>query len=430
MLWLINLGSAWWTVIAEMAPYLLFGFLMAGLLSVFISPEWIERHLGGRGLLPIIKAAAFGVPLPLCSCGVIPVTASIRGHGASRGATVGFLLSTPQTGVDSILATYALLGPVFAIYRPVVAFLTGIAGGFVASIVGEKEDELPGHAAKAACTDASCAKQPQSPAILRALRYGFITLPADLAKALLFGVLIAGLMSVFLSEDLLAPYLGGGIAAMFIMIAVGIPIYVCSTASIPIALGFMHLGVSPGAALAFLISGPATNAASIAVVWKILGRRTAIIYLLTVAIGALAAGLSLDALYAFLPAAHLELSQHMHHHGLGWLNHLSAVVLLLLLTANLLKPALRVRLGAVTQSEGKPSMQKTVTLKIDGMSCSHCVNTVARTLRGVAGVEEAQVDLSNGQALVSGNDFDNDALTQAVRDLGYEVFLAGEHSGG
>ena len=135
MSWLIDPLWASWSVLAQMAPYLLFGFFTAGMLSVLISPEWVERHLGGRGWLPIIKAAALGVPLPLCSCGVIPVTASIRNHGASRGATVAFLLSTPQTGVDSIFATYALLGPVYAIYRPVVALITGVIGGVVADMV-------------------------------------------------------------------------------------------------------------------------------------------------------------------------------------------------------------------------------------------------------------------------------------------------------
>ncbi len=421
-----NLLSAWWIVLAEMAPYLLFGFLVAGFLSVLISPEWVERHLGGRGIKAVAKAAAFGVPLPLCSCGVIPVAASIRKHGASRGATVAFLLSTPQTGVDSIFATYALLGPVFALYRPIVAFVTGIFGGMAASLFEREADSGSEHE-KDTCTEACCTKQPQSNAVFRALHYGFVTLPADLVKALLLGIIIAGVLSVFLSEDLLAPYLGGGIGAMFVMIAIGIPVYVCSTASIPIALGFMHLGISPGAALAFLISGPATNAATIAVVWKVLGRRIAIIYLLTVALGALAAGLSLDLLYNVLPSARLELTQHIHQHSVGWLSHVSAVALLLVLANCLLRGRPAAVAGEAAETTREGSMHTSVTLQVKGMSCSHCANAVASTLGAIAGVKEARVDLATGQALISGEDVDIGALTQAVKDLGYDASPAGEH---
>lgn len=424
----IALISACWLVLGQMAPYLLFGFLVAGLFSVLITPEWVERHLGGHGLGPVFKSSLFGVPLPLCSCGVIPVMASIRRHGAGRGATVGFLLSTPQTGVDSIFATYALLGPVMAVYRPVVALVTGILGGLASQFFDPETRAADGGPSGAPACTASCCNEGDGPrrgAAVRALAYGFVTLPRDIAKPLLVGILIAGAMSVFIQENYLSAFLGGGLMAMLVMMAVGIPIYVCSTASIPIALGFMHMGASPGAALVFLISGPATNAAALSVVWKLLGRRTAIIYLLSAALGALLAGISLDLLYNYLPPALSSMSHHEGGHAPGALGNASAVALLIILLASLVQKRAAVVTDAVSAAGAEtPSAERRVTIRIAGMTCSHCVNTIARTLRQAAGVREATVDLGVGQAVVTGESFDVQALLQVIRELGYDASLA------
>jgi len=357
MQYALEFVAACWGILTQMAPYLLFGFLMAGVLSVVISPSRIERHLGGRGLGPVLKSALFGVPLPLCSCSVIPVTASLRRHGAGRGATTAFLLSTPSTCVDSILATYALLGPVFTIIRPIAAFVMGVVGGGLVSAV-----EGNGHAEEDAsepptCHETCCsAEGRKQPAILRALRYGFDTLPGDIAKALLIGVAIAGVLGAAIEENALGAYLGGGVVSMLVMMAVGIPIYVCSTASIPIALGFMHVGVSPGAALVFLIAGPATNAATVAVVWQLLGKRTAVVYFLTVALGALGFGLALDLIYTHVAIQGVAL--HAAHETTGWLGHVLAAVLLGVLARSLVIARLRSRAGAVKHNHASPSPAK------------------------------------------------------------------------
>jgi uncharacterized membrane protein YraQ (UPF0718 family) len=295
---LIDIALGSWQVLGEMAPYLLLGFIIAGVLHVLVSPAWVQRHLGGRGIMPVIKATLFGVPLPLCSCGVIPVTAGMYRQGASRGATTAFLLATPQTGVDSIAATYALMGPVFGIVRPLVALITGILGGAI--IDKTVHDDAPAESPDVATTCNTCDDdhddQPKGSAQLRALRYGLVTLPGDIATALIIGVIVAGVIGAVVQQGALTPYLGGGIVAMLIMMIIGLPIYVCSTASIPLAVAFMHLGASPGAALMFLITGPATNAATMSVTWKLLGRKTTVIYLLVVAASALAGGYMLDAI--------------------------------------------------------------------------------------------------------------------------------------
>jgi len=280
-----------WATMAEMSPFLLFGFFVAGMLSVLVSQSFVERHLGGRGPWPLIKASVFGVPLPLCSCGVIPVSMSLHKHGAGKGSTISFLLSTPQTGVDSIFVTLSLLGPVFAIFRPIAAFLTGIIGG---GLVDVFEPRAAQQQAPDKCTDQCCSDDPKSGKLQRALKYGFITLPRDIGKAMLVGLVIAAIISVLVPADFFADHLGTGIFGMIVMMFLGIPVYVCATASVPVAAALILKGLTPGAALVFLMTGPATNAASFVTIWKALGRRTAIIYLATVAACALAAGILLD----------------------------------------------------------------------------------------------------------------------------------------
>ncbi len=284
--------KGFWGTLADMSPYLLFGFFVAGVLSVFISAEFIERHLGGSGIWPLLKASAFGVPLPLCSCGVIPVTMSLRKHGASKGACVAFLLSTPQTGADSILVTLSLLGPVYAIFRPLAALITGLIGGGLVTMLDHEPPQS--NVSQPEDTDACCAGKKQKPKIVRVLRHGFITLPGDIGKAMLVGLVVAAIISTVVPEDFFAPFLGGGILAMVVMMALGIPVYVCATASVPVAVALLAKGVSPGAVMVFLMTGPATNAAALATIWANLGRRTAITYIATVAACSIAAGLLLD----------------------------------------------------------------------------------------------------------------------------------------
>jgi uncharacterized membrane protein YraQ (UPF0718 family) len=381
LLWQMAVG--FWATVAAMSPYLLFGFFVAGLLSVLISPQMVERHLGGRGLLPVLKASLFGVPLPLCSCGVIPVSMSLHKHGASKGATISFLLSTPQTGVDSILVTYSLLGPVFAIFRPLVAFATGLLGGALVNLFGREPaqnavgadprvrpnesgqpqgvaptnpqschpgprsgtaimssrtplrdrnvvtpDSDPGPQSGSSTPCPHCHPPKPQNKFLKALKYGFVTLPRDIGKPLLLGLAVAAVISALVPEHFFAERLGRGLPAMLVMMALGIPIYVCASASVPVAAAMILKGLSPGAALVFLMTGPATNAAGLTTIWNTLGRRTALLYLLAVAGCALAAGLLLDSL---IYTVSIKTLAPLHSMGPSLLQHLSAVALLALL---------------------------------------------------------------------------------------------------
>jgi uncharacterized membrane protein YraQ (UPF0718 family) len=329
---LLTGARAFFGTLTEMAPYLLFGFAAAGLISVFISPGQVRRHLGGHSLWPVLKAALFGVPLPLCSCSVIPVTVSLLKHGASRGAATAFLLSTPQTGVDSIIVTYGMLGPVFGIVRPLAAFIAGVLGGSAVALVEGKD----GAGTDQACTDECCAHDGGN-RLTRAVRFAFITLPRDLAQPLLIGLLIAGVIAAVTPDDYFAGALGTGIVPMLVMLAVGIPMYVCSTASVPIAVALMAKGLSPGAALVFLIAGSGTNAAGVAAVWKIMGARATLIYLASVAVTALLSGGVLNLVVGMLQTRGYA-GVHCAWETPGWLEIGATIALCAVLGYALLRP--------------------------------------------------------------------------------------------
>jgi len=421
-----------WAVTAEMAPYLLLGFLIAGMLWKFLRPAWVERHLAGRGLWPSVKATLFGVPLPLCSCGVIPVSASLRQHGAGKGATAAFLMATPQTGVDSFFATYALLGPVFAIVRPVAALLTGFFGGAVVELFtrdderGVTTNQTSDHNDNAQdenegddCCEADREADGDQPRTwLASMRYGLVTLPGDIAVSLLVGIVIAGAITALVGQNILEPYVGNTFVSMALMLVIGIPLYVCSTGSIPLALAFIHMGVTPGAALVFLVAGPATNTATIAVTWKVLGRRATFIYLAVIFLAALLSGLAIDGL-AQVMDLYIPDMQHVHEHGgLNWLQHGSAALLL-----GLLGWSIRQRFAGGREQDTAPEAptMPTAKLHITGMQCSHCADAAQRALAEVSGVENARVELESETATVRGNSFDRDALVRAVDELGYKV---------
>ncbi len=323
---LVDIPINFWQVLGEMAPYLLFGFFVAGILSVVLSADTIEKHLGGRGIWPILKASALGVPLPICSCGVIPVSAAIRRHGAGKGPTTAFLISTPQTGVDSILVTYSLLGPVFAIYRPIAALISGLIGGMAVSAFDPEDNQAD--PPKEACTEACCTGVDTHGRLYRALAYGFGTIPRDIAGALLVGLLIAALASALVPADFFTKHMSGGVVQILLLMLLGIPIYMCATASIPIAAGLIMAGVSPGAAFALLVTGPATNAATISTVWKVLGRRTCLIYVGTMVMAAFFGGLLLNQLVTTK-----QVTDAMHHDWMPtWVKTVAAIALLGVLT--------------------------------------------------------------------------------------------------
>ncbi|MGC8847185.1 MAG: SO_0444 family Cu/Zn efflux transporter, partial [Candidatus Hydrogenedens sp.] len=396
-------------IISEMAPYLLFGFLVAGVLSQIIPTSWVQQHLAGRGYSPIIKSAMIGIPLPLCSCGVIPVMASLRKQGANIPAMLSFILSTPQTGVDSILATYALLGLPMAIYRPFIALITALLGGSIYYWTSKKEIEQ--ETEKLEMEKETIRKDTYIKykaniihILSESIHYGFITLPHEISRTLLFGIFIAGIITTFIPPGIITNFLNIGVLQIFIAILVGIPIYVCATASIPVALSLIYLGASPGSALAFLIAGPATNIATISVVKQFLGNKAVVIYILTMVFSALFFGITFDYLvdlFPFFNISHIQHIQHsseIFHHPLK-ISSLILFVLILILSLLNIDPWVYIKKATKENSQTNGYIK----VKINGMTCNHCVQRISTLIKNISNVVDINISLEDKTAIIYGN---------------------------
>jgi len=300
-----------WKLLLESAPYVLFGLIVSGLLRVSLSPGSVAAHLGKGRFLSVFKAALLGIPIPLCSCGVLPAAASLKKQGANSGATTAFLISTPESGADSIAVTYALMDPIMTLARPTTAFATAVAAGLAENLLNTKEDRVVPDPDLSCPVDACCDGKDCRPdrhrhhhtfgeKVTAGLRYALGEVWQDMAGWFLVGLLLAGLITAFVPQEMFNRYMGSGPGAMLIMLAMSIPLYICATASTPIAAALILKGVSPGAALVFLLAGPATNITSLTVLLGILGKRATAIYLVFIAVFAILAGLALDRLYLFL----------------------------------------------------------------------------------------------------------------------------------
>ena len=306
-----NVFGQAWSLLLESSVYILFGLLVSGLLHIFLSPSSVARHLSKGRFRSVFKASLLGIPIPLCSCGVLPAAVALRKQGANRGATTAFLISTPESGIDSIAVTYALLDPVITVARPVAAFVTAAAAGITENLISYSKGRDPVDADLSCPVDACCDGQDCSPEehrqhhtfaqkVMAGFRFAFTEVWADMAGWFLVGLVLAGFITAAIPEDLITRYLGGGLPAMLLMLAVGIPLYICATASTPIAAALILKGISPGAALVFLMAGPATNITSLTVLLGTLGKRATAIYLATIALSSVLFGLAVDQGYGYL----------------------------------------------------------------------------------------------------------------------------------
>jgi len=300
-----------WNLLLASSVYMLFGIIIAGLMRVFISPQKVLQHLGRGRVRSVLKAAFLGIPLPLCSCGVLPAAASLKRQGANNGAVVSFLISTPESDIDAIVLTYALLDPIITAARVVAGFFTAVCAGIAENIRGYDDSKQATLVPDLRCAiDACCDGINCLPEVHRShhsfmeklyagLRYAFATLWADLAVWFLAGILLAGIITAVIPQELLTRYVGGGLSAMLIMLAVGIPLYICASASTPIAAALILQGVSPGAALVFMLAGPASNITSLTMLLRILGTRATVLYLVSIAFFSVAFGLLTDHVYSY-----------------------------------------------------------------------------------------------------------------------------------
>ena len=423
-------------LVNEMSPYLLLGFLLAGLMHAFIPGTIYSKYLAKPNMRSVILAALFGIPLPLCSCGVLPTAMSLRREGASKGATVSFLIATPQTGVDSIIATFSLMGLPFAIIRPIAALVTAMFGGKMVNMIEGKEGVGKVNATNDIAEDDVCgdrcsggyAKVPKSFAgkIIEALRYAYIDMMDSVGKWLVVGLLVAGLITVFVPDTYFEVFKDNSLTSMLLVLCISIPMYLCATGSIPIAVALMMKGLTPGAALVLLMAGPACSMASVLVVSKVMGKRTLVAYLFSIIIGAVAFGLATDYL---LPRAwfvsHLVANDVCCEES-GSLFASGCAVLLFVLLANawILRKLPYNRKKEINQSDASTTTNKKAhnkmkqTFIINGMTCNHCRMSAEKTILSVKGVTSASVDLGSKKAVVEG-EFSTEEVCKAVEEIGF-----------
>lgn len=400
----------------EMVPYLAFGLLVAGILHVLVNKAFILNHFGNRGILSVIKAAVLGVPLPLCSCSVVPTALSLKKHGASNGATLSFLISTPQTGVESIAATWGMMGPFFAIFRPFAAFLTGIIGGVVTT---KSVEEEPVAATDEAFTEKK--KRTFGEALKELFHYGFVELMDDIGFNLLVGVFVSAIITVFIPESFFSAVTGNPLLEMLIVLVGAVPLYVCATASIPIAAALLIKGVSPGAAFVFLMAGPATNAATITVLFSKLGRKMGFIYISVIVVSSLLFGALLNWGYEYLNIDPSKMLSHVHHEMEGGSLFLKAVAVLfsIPLIWSVWKTKLKVPLIRLFRKSTSSKDAPVRVYSVGGITCQGCAGKVSDIAKLLKGVADASVDLERMELIVKG-DVSEEIIKRSVTAEGYQ----------
>ncbi len=406
-----------WVLTKEMAPWLLLGFLIAGILKVYFPAQKIDQHLGRNNFKSVLKATFLGVPMPLCSCGVIPTGVGFYKSGASAGATNSFMISTPQTGVDSILATQALMGWPLAILRPFIAFATGILGGILTNFFDIKNpNQLVEKELETNCLDKRCAneKEEAKTKLEKALHFAFIEMIQDIGKWLLIGLGLAALVSVLVPDTFFEQYIGRGFLELVIILIASIPLYVCATGSIPLASSLILKGISPGAAIVFLMAGPATNIATLAVIKKAIGTKFMWIYLVSIIVGALFFGRVINWIFPhdFL----IEFVTKSPDHSMTG-NMISTLLGVILLGIILYVLFLMPLFNSKEKHKIKNHMQ---TILVEGMMCNHCKNNVEDNVTKQEGVTHVNVNLETKEVQIEG-EIDLQHIKEVINNLGYKV---------
>lgn len=434
-----------WILTLAMSPYLLLGFAFAGILKAWFPKQWIERYLSKSDFRSVLNAAILGIPIPLCSCGVIPTGVSLHKNGASKGASVSFLISTPQTGVDSILVTYSMLGLPFALMRVLAALVSGVLGGWLTILFAHDKTQ------KSSAHFDACKKEVKNVnSFLTVIKYGFYELLMDIAKWLIIGLALAALIAILVPDDFFLTYASNSFVSMLIALLISVPLYICATGSVPIAAVLLLKGLSPGAALVILMAGPATNIATITVIKKIFGNKTLITYLASIVGGAFLFGTIIDQL---LPkewfgvvsgaiAGHCETGCEDGSGEISLIAYLSAFLLIGLIIngyvqkyliksdlekKTIIKPqALDLsvtKCSSIPQTPKfgnfKPVSSLTTVLKVTGMTCSHCKNSVETNVGKLPNVQSVVATPAQDRVVITGSNLNIEEIKSTINGLGY-----------
>ena len=426
----------------EMGIYLLLGFFIAGIIHSFLPEGFVSKHVGEKGFVSSFKSALFGVPLPLCSCGVVPTALSLKKSGASNGAVVSFLISTPQTGMDSIAATYSLLGSFFAFFRVVVAFITGIIGGFITDVFVKEEEvaDIKDKGFEPSCGCGSeenycsvedncgcgCDSENKSSGyslmerVKDVFKYGFGELLESIAKWLVLGLVIGALISVIVPDNFFSLYLSNRFLTYILILAVSVPVYICATGSIPIAASLILKGVSPGAGFVFLMAGPATNSVTFTVLYKTIGKKSTLIYLITIVLGAIVGGLIID--FFFLDLTVKQVIANRSVSSMSLTKIIGGIVFALLLL-KALTPKKKESCGCNGEVKVEEKVNEGVEkriFKVNGMTCNHCKMNVSKIVSEIKGVKNYSINLETAELFIEG-DFDFEVLKRSLEKSGYSI---------
>jgi uncharacterized membrane protein YraQ (UPF0718 family)/copper chaperone CopZ len=399
-----------WATTLELSLWLLLGLLIAGILHVFVSDKFIIKHLGSnKGFISIFKAVLFGVPMPLCSCGVIPAALGIKKQGAGDGAAIGFLISTPQTGVDSIMVSASMLGFPFAIFKVISAFLIGLFGGSWAQFTENSQNTI---SPKTNDDDTPEAKRDFNDIF----KFAIDDLLKMIWKWLVIGILVSSALTTFLPANFFQNYLPDNeLLSMLVALIISLPMYVCATASVPVAAALIHAGMPTGAALVFLMAGPASNIATIGAVYRAFGLKKLMIYLTSIAVGSIISGILFDKIIT----NKILMPQMIHHSSDSLLKTISAIVLLLLIARFLFKE-IRYKLKELKSRNISKNMQK-INLKVTGMKCKNCVSHLKEELLILDGIATVDISLETSSVVIEGQEIELSLITEIVAKQGYKI---------
>jgi uncharacterized protein len=429
--------SSFWAIICGMSPYLLLGFLIAGVLHVFVPKQFYKKYLSNQNRFSVLYAALLGVPLPLCSCGVIPTAIGLKNEKASKGAVASFLIATPQTGIDSILATYSLMGLGFAIIRPVAALVTGVCGGLLINRFANDKiynAQTDSNLNSCSINTESTATSPLKKAldkVYKVLKYAYFDMIQDIGLRLFVGLLLATIISVAVPDEFFLRFSSWTILQMLVILAIAVPMYICSTGSIPIAAALIMKGLSPGAALVMLMAGPAVNVASILVVKKSLGTKFTIIYLSTIVVGAMLFGLlvnafpdpfDLNAIMSKNAACDTEMSccdtADTSAMSMNTRTSIFRIVCSILLLVFIVYALTMKYWSKFFAPKEKENLDRVIVYNIEGMHCNHCRRAVEEATMKVKGVTTAETNVGSKTLTINGNPKEED-IRKAVEEAGF-----------
>ncbi|NTV53538.1 MAG: hypothetical protein HGA76_11085 [Candidatus Firestonebacteria bacterium] len=414
---LLRYGLELWNILVNLAPWLLAGAAISALLKLLLPADFIHHHIGRAGLGSILKAVIFGLPLPLCSCGVVPTAMGLRRDGASPGATVGFLITTPETGADSLMVTAGFLGWPLALFRVGAAVIMGVTGGWLTDRL-HTVSPVP----TAAADGGACALPAQASWLSRFWNYALEDLLRTIYRYLTLGVLLAAAISTLIPRDFVAnlPILQG-LGGMLLMLVIASPLYVCSTGSVAIAAALVQTGLPWGSALVFLMSGVATNVATVAAILKAFGKKILALYLTVVIAGSIGAGLLFDVLFVSGGANATHFMAHHHETATFWNTWLAPGAAVFLLAFMLKWGIADARLALRGWWASRRTAPETLLFSVGGMTCNNCVNHVKRDLLATAGVRRVEVNLVDGSVVVHGTHLERAVLARVIQNAGYSV---------